>query len=305
MPLEQVGFVPLPPGEAAGFDHADVYVPGRLAYVAHTGANRVDVIDCAAQSFVRSLPDLPGVAGVLIDEADDLLFTSDRGSARVSVFRCSDEQLAGQVTVGPHPNGLAYDRVSRRLYSFNLGEPLGEGCTASVVDVDRCEVIAELPLPGRPRWAAYDEERHVVYANIRAPASIVVIDCEQLEIVRAYDVPSDGPHGLWLIGARLLCAADGGELVALDRDRGTVLQSLPLPGVPDVVWHDAELRRLYVAIGEPGVVCTFSTGGELAPLGVTETESGAHTLTVDPVSHHVYVFCPESRGARVYAPEPV
>ena len=33
----------------------------------------------------------------LIDQDDDLLFSSDRAAARVSVFRCSDEQLLGQV----------------------------------------------------------------------------------------------------------------------------------------------------------------------------------------------------------------
>jgi DNA-binding beta-propeller fold protein YncE len=302
MPLDRIGFVPLQPGDEAGFDHADVHAPGRRMYVAHTGANRVDVVDCADQRYVRSLPDLPGVAGVLIEAPDDLLFTSDRGCARVSVFRCPDEELLGQVAVGPHPNGLAYDRAGRRLYSFNLGEPLGEDCKASVVDLDRFEVVAELPLPGRPRWAVYDEERRVVYANVRDPASIVVIDCGRVEIVRAYEIPSDGPHGLWLDGTRLLCAADGGRLVALDRDSGVVLQSLPLPGIPDVVWHDPHLRRLYVAVGEPGVVCTFSTDGELTQVGTTGTETGAHTLTVDPVSHYVYVFCPDSGGAAVYAP---
>jgi hypothetical protein len=303
MPLERIGFVPLPPGDQPGFDHADVYAPGRLLYVAHTGANRVDVIDCAAHDFERSLPDLPAVAGVLVDEADEFLFTSDRGCARVSIFRCSDQELLGQVPVAPHPNGLAYDRASRRLCSFNLGEPLGEGCTASVVDVDRLKVIAELALPGRPRWAVYDEQRKVVYANIRDPESILVIDCGRAEIIRTYEVPADGPHGLWLDGARLLCAADGGQLLSLDRDSGAVLQSLPLPGVPDVVWHDAELRRLYVAVGDPGVICTFSTEGDLASLGTTDTETGAHTLTVDPVSHDVYVFCPESGGAMLYAPD--
>jgi DNA-binding beta-propeller fold protein YncE len=302
MSLERIGFVPLPRGDEAGFDHADVYVPGRLVYVAHTGADRVDVVDGATDTFVRSLPDLPGVAGVLIDEADDFLFTSDRGCARVSIFQCSDERLVGHVAVGPHPNGIAYDRASRRLCSFNLGDPPGEGCTASVIDVDELAVIAELPLPGRPRWAVYDPERKVVYANIRDPALIVEIDCERVEIVRSYEVPSNGPHGLWLDGARLLCAADGGQLVALDPDSGAVLQSLPLPGVPDVVWHDPALRRLYVAVGDPGLVCSFSTDGNLASVGTTDTEAGAHTLTVDPISHHVYIFCPESGGAAVYAP---
>src|SRR5439155_19643428 len=135
-------------------DHADVYRAGRRMYVAHTGADRVEVLDCAAHSYLHALPgELPGVAGVLIDEEHDLLFSSDRAAARVSVFRCSDETLLGQVAVGPHPNGLAYDRRRRRLYSFNLGEPLGQECTASDVDVDSMGVVAELPLQGRPRWA--------------------------------------------------------------------------------------------------------------------------------------------------------
>src|SRR5436190_328259 len=163
----------------------------RIVHGADVGDDRVDVLDCEAGTYLYALPaELPGVAGVLIDEEHDLLVSSDRGAARVSVFRCSDEQLLAQVEVGPHPNGLAYDRRRRRLYSFNLGEPLGENCTASLVDLDSMRVIGELPLPGRPRWALYDEERDVVYVNIREPAEIVVIDCEQALIVRALPVPS-------------------------------------------------------------------------------------------------------------------
>jgi hypothetical protein len=299
MSLSQVGFVPIPPGATPGFDHADIYRAGRRMYVAHTGGDRVDVIDCRTQTFLRSLPGLPGVAGVLIDEEHDLLFTSDRSAARVSVFGCSDEQLRGRVEVGPHPNGLAYDRRRRRLYTFNLGEPLGEGRNASVVDLDSMRVLAELALPGRPRWAVYDEERDRVYANIREPAEIVVIDCARLGIERALPVPAAGPHGLWLDRGRLFCAADGGVLAVLDRDSGELLASLPLPGVPDVVMHDRELARLYVAIGEPGVVCSFDCD-RLEPLETVATEQGAHTLGWDPDGRCLYVFCPERGGALVF-----
>jgi hypothetical protein len=297
--LVRTWFVPLPAGAKPGFDHADVYRPDRRIYVAHTGADRVEVIDGEQRTFARSLADLPGVAGVLVDDGDDLLFTSDRAAARVSVFRCADEELLGQVVVGPHPNGLAYDRERRRLYSFNLGEPLGENCTASVVDVDSLQVIGELALPGRPRWAVYDEEHDRIYANIREPSQIAVIDCSQGAIERAFVVPAAGPHGLWLAGGRLFCAADGGALVVVDRDGGRTVASLPLPGVPDVVMYDAERQRLYVAVGEPGVVCSFDAE-LLEELETIETETGAHTTCWDPDGRSLYVFCPSSGGAAVY-----
>src|SRR6266516_7352713 len=275
--LARVGFIAIPTGEAPGFDHADVDRQRRRIYVAHTGADRIEVLDCNARNYLGALPaELPGVAGVLVDEEQELLFSSDRGAA--SVFRCSDEQLLGQVEVGPHPNGLAYDLKRRRLYSFNLGEPLGENCTASVVELDRMVVHGELTLPGRPRWALYDKERDVVYANIQRPAQIVVNDCERTVIERALEVPSAGPHGLWLDSGRLFCAADGRDLVVLERDGGEVIASLPLPGVPDVVMRDPELERLYVAIGEPGLICSFDTN-RLEQLETVETErGGAHEL---------------------------
>jgi DNA-binding beta-propeller fold protein YncE len=297
--LTRTGFIEVPRGPRPGFDHADVYRAGRRIYVAHTGADRVDVLDCEWLRYLHSLDDLPGVAGVLIDQQDDVLFTSDRAVARVSTFRCSDQVLLGQVKVGPHPNGLAYDQARRRLYSFNLGEPLGEHGTTSIIDCDSLEVTAELALPGRPRWATYDPERDVVYANIREPAQTLVIDPRRPAVVDAFTVPAAGPHGLWLDRGRLFCAADGGALVVLDRDNGRILVDLPLPGEPDALMHDTDLRRLYVAIGDPGVVCSFDSD-ELEQLETVKTEAGAHTLGWDPDSRSLYVFCPGSGGAAIY-----
>jgi DNA-binding beta-propeller fold protein YncE len=300
--LVRTGFVPVPPGAKPGFDHADIWVgdggDARI-YVANTGADRIDVLDCSTRSFLRSLGGLEGVAGVLVDQERDLLFSSDRGSARASVFRCSDETVLGRVAVGPHPNGLAYDTRRHRLYSLNLGEPVGEGCTASVVELDSLSVIAELPLPGRPRWGLYDSETDAVYANICEPAQILVIDAEDVTPVRTLDVPAAGPHGLWLEDTRLFCAADAGALVVLDCRSGDVEASLPLPGEPDVVWHDPDSHRLYIAIGGPGVVCSFDTE-RLVPVETVATEAGAHTLAWDPAGRALYVFCPGSAGAAIY-----
>ena len=301
MALVHAGFIPLAPGQQPGFDHADVYhdAAGTVRlYIGHTGANRIDVIDCTTNTHLRSLPDLPGVAGVLINSEHDLLFSSDRACARVSVYRCSDETLLGRIAVGEHPNGLAYDPTRRRLFVFNLGQPPGEHCTVSVVDLDRFAVVATIPLPGRPRWAVYDAATDGIYANIRQPAQIVVLDAQNLAIRRTLPVPVAGPHGLAIVGEHLFCAADGAELVTLHRDTGAVLGTLALPGEPDVVMYDAALTRLYIAIGMPGVVCVVDTARrELVE--TIPTEAGAHTIGWNAAGRTLYVFQPASSGVGV------
>jgi DNA-binding beta-propeller fold protein YncE len=303
MALKQVGFIPVPPGSQPGFDHADVW-QGRSSgdtrlYVAHTGADCLEVIDCATNTYLRALPDLPGVAGVLIDNEQDLLFSSDRGCARASIFRCSDETLLGQVAVGQRPNGLAYDPSRRRLFVFNIGDPPGQNCTASVVALDELQVVRTVALPGRPRWAVYDPATDQVFANIQMPPQIVVLDAKTMEIARAIHVPAVGPHGLALSGEHLFCAADGSELVVLHRDTGTVVGTIGLAGEPDVIMQDQVLGRLYVAVGSPGVVHVLDSQ-RLAPLEIVPTELGAHTIGWNPGGRTLYVFLPSSEGAAVF-----
>jgi len=158
--------------------------------------------------------------------------------------------------------------------------------------------VAEIALPGRPRWVLYDPESDVVFANIREPAEIVLIDCDTGGVVGSLQVPAAGPHGLWLDQGRLFCAADEGALVVLDRDSGDVRASLPLPGPPDVLMLDSAVARAYVAIGDPGVVCSVDTR-LLEVVETVPTERGAHTLGWDPDRRSLYVFCPGSGGAVV------
>jgi hypothetical protein len=138
-----------------------------------------------------------------------------------------------------------------------------------------------------------------VYVNIREPAGIAVIDAETATVESSLQVPRAGPHGLWLDRGRLFCAADEGALVVLDASSGDVLASLALPGVPDVVMHDAERRRLHVAIGDPGLISSFDSD-RLWELSTVETELGAHTTCWDAHRRTLYVFCPQSGGAAIY-----
>jgi hypothetical protein len=66
-----------------------------------------------------------------------------------------------------------------------------------------------------------------------------------------------------------------------------------------VIFFNAALSRLYVAIGDPGVIEVFDT----SPLRRHETivsEAGAHTLSFDAIRNIVCAFLPASHRAAVY-----
>ncbi|HEY2995595.1 MAG TPA: hypothetical protein VGM22_22505 [Methylomirabilota bacterium] len=302
--LKHVGDIDLPAHTGSGgFDHAAVHARTGRVYVAHTANDAVDVIDGATGRFVDSVGGLAAVAGALVSDEHDLVFTSNRGENTVGLFEVATPAKVVKVGVGVKPNGLAYDPTRRRLLAANVGDPaVPTSFTVSIVDVDSRRLLAHLPVPGRTRWTVYDPAAEVFHVNVMDPAVIAVVDAGTPAVSRMVSVPAVGPHGLDLDVAarRLFCACDGGRLVEIDADTGTILRSADLAGVPDVVFLNAALARLYVAIGDPGVIEVFDTRAMRRVESVV-TEKGAHTLAFDATRNLVYALLPATHRAAVYA----
>jgi DNA-binding beta-propeller fold protein YncE len=120
-------------------------------------------------------------------------------------------------------------------------------------------------------------------------------------IARIMTIPHAGPHGLDIdvAGRRLFRACDAGVLVEVDADSGQIVTTQTIGGVPDVVFFNPALGRLYVAIGDPGIIEVFDT----APLRRQETiatEAGAHTLSFDATRNLVCAFLPATHRTAVY-----
>jgi hypothetical protein len=304
MTLRFLGHIDLPPHRSGGgFDHADVHSPTDRIYVAHTANDSVDVIDCAQDRYIESIPGLTAVAGALVSEPRDLIFTTNRGENTVSVFAPGDERNAFKIGVGIRPNGVAFDPKRGLLVVANVGDPaISNSYTASVVDIGRKERVTEVKVPGRTRWAIYDPATETFFINIASPARIVAIDARgPSKISREYGVPAEGPHGLDLDPAtgRLFCACDAGILFAIDAASGRVLGDVPLSGAPDVIFLNQRTGRLYVAIGDPGVIDVIDIAA-MRRKEVVATEAGAHTLALDRKRNKVYAFLPRSHRAAVF-----
>lgn len=304
MSLEPRGYVELPAHRReGGFDHAAVHAPSGHLYVAHTANDAVDIIDTKTDGYLRSIPGLKSVAGVLVSEERNLVFTSNRGEDTVSIFEDGKDADAAKVKVGVHPNGLAFAPGHRLLLAANVGDPkVPKSTTISLVDTGARALMANLPVPGRTRWSLYDARTRAFYVNVRDPPQIVVIDAPHPDrIARTLPVPAAGPHGLDLdpIRGRLFCACDAGKLVVLNRSSGEVLKEAALSGTPDVVFLNPHRNHLYVAIGDPGVIDVFDTAS-LERIESRPTERGAHTIAFDAPSDRVYAFLPASHRAAVF-----
>lgn len=303
MTLVLTGYIDLPAHKAkGGFDHAAVHAASGHIYVAHTANDAVDVFD--AQKYLFSVPDLPGVAGALVSDEANLIFSSNRAENTVGLFAPGPDPEVTKIKVGVGPNGLAYDHGRKLLLAANVGNPAIAGShTVTMIDTGDRAVRAAIAVPGRTRWTVFDADAGLFYVNIADPAVIVVIDATTPDrIAHMFAVPAAGPHGLDLDPAtqRLFCACDAGVLVTLDARSGKILGTLPLSGTPDVIFFNRQRRELYVAIGDPGVIDVFSTS-PMEKLATIETEPGAHTTALVPTGDRLYAFLPRTHRAAIYA----
>ncbi len=304
MGLKFSRFIDLPENEGeGGFDHAAVHASSRKLYVAHTANNALDVIDCIAESYLHSILNLAGVAGALVSDERKLVFTSNRGENTVGIFSLKNEAGLVKISVGVRPNGLSLDPGRGLLLAANVGSPdKPDSFTLSIVDIQKKEMIASIPVPGRTRWTIFDATSDEFFVNISEPAQIVVVQPSQPDrISRVLEIPSAGPHGLDLDDStgRLFCACDSGKLFAVKTATGKITAVTDLSGKPDVIFFNPTLKHLYVAVGDPGLIDVFETDG-FQKLETVPTEIGAHTLAFEAGHNKVYAFLPQSHRAAVY-----
>ena len=295
--LTVVGQVALPAHDDGGFDHGDVHRPTGRVFVAHTANGTVEVIDAERQVLHQTVPGCPEASGVLCAHGStDFVFAAARGDGSVLVIDPVSCQVLRRVSVGPRPNGLAWDPLHERLLVADVQTYDGR-----LIDPRTGACLTVHELPGRPRWCVYDAPRERFLVNVREPSCVVALSAENLQQVARIDGLPAGPHGLDLDGSRnrAFVACDAAEVAVIDLTMDGQIARVPIAGEPDAIWFSSSADCLYVAIGRPGLVDVVD-GSTLSVVEEVTTEQGAHTTAYDGQRHRLYVFLPGSCQARVY-----
>jgi DNA-binding beta-propeller fold protein YncE len=249
MALTPIGSVAVPPFRDSAFDPGDVHLASGPIFAAHTTTGSVEVIDGARLAHVQTIAGCPEASGVVCAQQEGIVFAAARGAAKVVVIDANSLATVGEVASGPRPNGLAWDEPHRRLLAADV-----QDLSARLLNPMTGETVGQLELPGRPRWCAYDRDDDRFLVNIREPACVAMLTAEPFALTGRWPVSFAGPHGLDLDvkGRRAFVACDGGRVSVLDLGSGNEFAEVPIAGVPDAIWFNAERRLLYVSIGRSG-----------------------------------------------------
>jgi DNA-binding beta-propeller fold protein YncE len=182
-----------------------------------------------------------------------------------------------ELPAGTRPNGVAWDPWRGWLLVADV-----EGNRARIIDPRDAREVATTALPGRPRWCLHQSGVDRYLVNIAEPALLVELSGADGCLLHATRISPAGPHGLDVdpVRQRAFVACDAGKLAVVNLMDGSEIHEVEIAGPPDVVWFNPDGRRLYVAIGNPGVIQVI----DVQRLGVVEevtSEAGAHTTAFD------------------------
>lgn len=255
-----------------------------------TRGDHVDVFDAVSKSVIGSIANTAGVHGVAFAPDRDRGYTSNGGSDSVTVFLLSSLKEVATIKVGARPDSIVYDAKTARVFVANAKDK-----SLSVIDAESNRIVHTIALPGRPETAVVDGKGRL-YIALEDKNSIAVIDTESMRVLQQYDVSGvcDEPAGLAIdpLSIRLFAGCHNGRMVVVDGLTGKVLAAPTIGKGNDATAFD-EVRKLAFASNGDGTLTVVDGNAPHHVLQTLSTMPLARTMTLDPVSHSVFLVAAE------------
>jgi DNA-binding beta-propeller fold protein YncE len=302
--LKLIAELPLP-GPANRFDYQSVDPTTGRIYMNHMNAGRTVVFDADSGRVITEISDLPRATGVLAVPVHHQVYVSAAGSHEVAIVDDRTFKVTSRVGGIRFPDGIAFVPDVDKVFVSDES-----GGADMVIDARTGGRRSMIVLGGEAGNTHYDSVSHCVLVAVQTKNQMVAIDPVSERIVQRYDLPgSDHPHGFTFDepGRLAFVSCEGNAaLLVVDLRTMKVVQTLKVADGPDVLAWDASWRRLYVA-GERGALQAFWLDGmTLRPAGEVRAPH-AHTVSVDPRTHKVYLPLENIDGhplLRIYQPTP-
>lgn len=297
--LKKSAVINLPGKPGKRFDYLTIDYKHNLLFSAHLGANQLYVFDLKTNQLIKTIENTPGAEGVEYIEELNKVYTSNWGDHTVGVIDMNKMEVIKKLPAIHKPDGNVYAPPFHKLYvSDERGKML------IVIDVLKDEVVKQIPFKSETGMPQYDPISQKIYLNLQDENLFVVINPQNDSVIGQYPVGNcKGNHGMALDVQNSLAflACEGNDLLTvLSLTNFKPLAYLKMASGSDVVKFDPKLKRIYVACYD-GAISVFH---EDDPTHFTKLEDfpvqkKVHSLTVDTITHKVYVPEQEADGQDV------
>ncbi len=291
------------PGPANRFDYQSFDLVTHRIYMNHMNAGRTLVFDADSNRVIAEIADLPRATGVWVVPSHHQVYVSAAGNHEVAIIDDRTLRVTSRVGGIRFPDGIAYAPEVDKVFVSDEN-----GAADIVIDAKTGTKRSTIDLGGEAGNTHYDSVSHCILVAVQTRNQLVAIDPVSERIVQRYDLAgSSEPHGFTLDEeGRLAFVTSQGNatLQVIDLRTMRVLEQHTVGATPDVLAWDPAWRRLYVG-AEGGVLSAFWLDGTtLVPVGEIRMPH-AHTVSVDPRTHRIYLPLENIAGKpvlRIYEP---
>ena len=279
-----------------------LYIDGASRRIYMARATHFSVLDADTGSQVGDIPDTPGAHGVTLVPDLGIGFTTNGQENKVSVFDIKTLKLLTKIETGQNPDSILFHPATGTLFVQN-----GKSNSSSVIDPEKKQVIATIPLPGKPEFAVYDDAGNV-FINIETSGSIVVIDAANKKVKTTWAMKGcEEPAGLAIDRThhRLFSACANKMMAIVDSENGNLVQTLPIGEDCDAVAFDPATGYTFASNGDGTLTIIHSDAD--GKYGVKQTLTigdGAKTMGFDPEKHRAYLPTAKFTGPPTAHPRP-
>jgi YVTN family beta-propeller protein len=280
-------------GGAGGWDYVALDNTNRRIYASH--GTFVEVVDPDAGKVVGQIAQLHGVHGIAVAPELNKGFITNGQSKSVTVFDLKTLAKLGEPATGTNPDAVCYEPKTQRVFTFNGGSN-----DSTVIDAKTNEIVATLPLNGKPEFCVADGAGKI-YNNLEDKSEVIEIDAAKPAVTRRTSLaPGESPSGLAIDvkNKKLFSVCDNKMMAVTDIATMKVIATPAIGTGPDAAGFDPGAGLAFSSNGDGTLTIVKLVNGKYEAADNVTTERGARTMTVDPKLHRVYLLAAE------YGPAP-
>jgi YVTN family beta-propeller protein len=271
-------------GGTGGWDYLIADSAAHLLYITH--GPRVEVIDSQTGKSVAAITGLKATHGVALDGDGKFGYVSDSGTNQVAVFDRKTFATVTTVAAGTGEDAIVFEPSTKTVWVFN-----GRSKDVAVIDAATNQVIATIPLPGKPEFAVADGSGSV-YDAIEDQNEIVRLDAKSKKLVATWKLTDcESPSGMAMdrAGRRLFPVCDGKKMAVVDADSGKQLATAEIGEGPDAASYSVSQRLAFSSNGQSGTLSVIDAVNGYKTIETLPTEARARTMAYDDLADRVYL----------------